>query len=134
MDLLSYNWLAIILAAISSFALGFIWYLPQVFGKIWQRLAGLSDEAIRRGNLFTIFGSAFGLSIIMSAILYPMVEGRTFLEGFTLGLVLGVGFLACSMGINYLYQRKSIVLWLIDAGYQVLSLALMGGIIAVMGS
>lgn len=132
MDLLSFNWLAIILAAISSFALGFVWYLPQVFGKTWQRLAGLSDETIRKGNLFTIFGSAFGLSIIMSTILYPMVESRTFVEGFTLSLTIGVGFIATSIGIIYLYQRKSLVLWLIDAGYQVLSIAIMGGIIALM--
>jgi anti-sigma-K factor RskA len=38
---------------------------------------------------------------------------------------------ATSAGINYLYQQKSLKLWLIDAGYQVIFLGIFG---AIMGA
>jgi hypothetical protein len=44
----------------------------------------------------------------------------------------GVMFAAASMGINYLYQRRSLKLYLIDALYQVLGLALAGGVLGYM--
>jgi hypothetical protein len=51
------------------------------------------------------------------------------MEGAIHGLYIGIFFVAMSMGINYLYQRKSIKLWLIDAGYQIAFLGIQGMII-----
>jgi hypothetical protein len=40
-------------------------------------------------------------------------------------------FVGMSIGIYYLYQRRSFKLWLIDAGYQILFLGLQGAILGV---
>ena len=42
------NWIAIVVAAVGSFVLGGLWYSPVLFGKAWQREAGLTDEKLTR--------------------------------------------------------------------------------------
>ncbi|HNI11929.1 MAG TPA: DUF1761 family protein, partial [bacterium] len=40
----SLNWLAIIVASISAFVLGGIWYSPLMFGNAWMKVAGMTEE------------------------------------------------------------------------------------------
>src|SRR5665647_3170398 len=40
------NWWAVLAAAVSSFAVGALWYGRALFGKSWMRLAGVSEESI----------------------------------------------------------------------------------------
>ena len=42
-----FEWLPSLIAALSAFMLGGLWYSPALFGKVWQREAGLSDEQLR---------------------------------------------------------------------------------------
>ena len=44
------NILAVLIAAVSSFLLGGLWYSPALFGKAWQREVGLTDEQLAKGN------------------------------------------------------------------------------------
>ena len=37
------NFLALLLAALSTLVVGFIWYNPKVFGNIWMKEAGLTE-------------------------------------------------------------------------------------------
>ena len=52
------NWLAVVLGAVAFFAVGALWY-TVLFGKIWQRESGLSEEQIKSGNPAMIFGLCF---------------------------------------------------------------------------
>ena len=36
------SWIAVVVAAIACFLLGGLWYSPALFGKAWQREAGLT--------------------------------------------------------------------------------------------
>ena len=58
------NYVAVLVAAVGSFLLGGLWYSPALFGKAWQREAGLSDEQLKSGNM----GRIFGLSLILAFI------------------------------------------------------------------
>lgn len=84
-----------------------------------------------------IFGLSFVLMVLMSYALsfiigaHP-VEERTFVHGMFHGALAGALFGATTIGINYLYQRKSIKLYLIDALYIIVGLALSGGVMAAM--
>lgn len=134
MDLSNINFLAVAVAGIASFALGALWYSPVLFSKIWQREVGLSEESMKNTNVGRIFGSSFVLMLIMSlgmAMIFRdhTEETFTWLSGLKHGLFFGVVFAATSMGINYLYQRKSLTLWAIDSGYQVLFLGIAGAIL-----
>jgi hypothetical protein len=127
------NLWAVLVSAVLAFGIGSIWYGP-LFGKAWQKEVGLSDEKIQSGNMIKIFGISFILTLIMAfgmAFLFHKVEDAkvTWLVGLTHGLYIGVAFVVTSMGVNYQYEGKSLKLWAINSGYQVLFLMLMGVIL-----
>ena len=49
------------------------------------------------------------------------------------GLAVGVGWVATSFGVNYLFAGRKLALFAIDAGYNVVLFALMGVIIGLLG-
>ena len=105
------NWLAILAAAASAFLLGGLWY-SVLFAKPWQKAAGLSDEAIRASNPLVFLGPEINLA---TGALY----------GFTAGLC----WVTASLGITYLFERKPLILFLINGGYQTLQYTLIGAIL-----
>ena len=131
------NFMAVALGGVAFWVLGALWYSPLLFGKAWQSEVGLSDDDIKGGNMAIIFGGSLILMMMMSMALYFAVashpaEEMTFTHGMFHGMMMGVLTAAASMGINYLYQRRSIKLFAIDAIYQVLGLALSGGVMALL--
>ena len=50
------NFLAVLVAALSSFVVGFVWYNPKVFGTIWMNEIGMTEEKAKQGNMAKIFG------------------------------------------------------------------------------
>jgi len=57
---------------------------------------------------------------------------QTFAFGALHGALAGLFYGATAIGIHYLYQKKSLKLFLVDASYAVALLALFGGIMAVL--
>ena len=134
MELSNINFLALAVAAIASFGLGSLWYSPVLFGKAWQNALGFTDEYLKKGNMAVIFGSSFVLICLMDFGLAVILQGHagrdvSALSGLVYGILMGLFFVATSIGINMLYQRKSFTLWAIDAGYQVLYLGITGAIL-----
>lgn len=129
----SVNMVAVLLCGVSSLVLGGIWYSPLLFAKPWQRAAGLSDEQAKSGNMAVIFGGAFILSLI-AAFVFAMFLGRQMgLHAATLaGLSAGLCWVAASFGINYLFERRPLGLWLINGGYHTLQFTLFGLILGAM--
>ena len=134
MEFANINFLAVLVSAIVSFALGALWYSPVLFGKTWQRELGFSDEDLKGANMGKIFGSSFVLMLIMGLGMAMLIQGHfdqeiTWLSGLKHGIYIGLVFVGTSMGINMLYQRKSLKLWFVDAGYQIVFLGIMGAIL-----
>lgn len=122
------NLLAVLLAALSAFVLGGLWY-SVLFGRQWMALTGQSEEGLKSGNPALIFGGAFLLNLIAAAVLAmflgPMPVKYATLAGFSVGLC----WVATSFGVNYLFERRPVGLWLINAGYCTLQFTAMGAII-----
>ena len=80
-----------------------------------------------------IFGGAFILSLI-AAFVFAMFLGRQMgLHAATLaGLSAGLCWVAASFGINYLFERRPLGLWLINGGYHTLQFTLFGLILGAM--
>ena len=129
------NWVAVTLCAVSSLVLGGLWYSPLLFAGPWQRAAGLSDEQAKSGDMALIFGGAFLLSLIAAAV-FAMFLG----SGMSLGAATAAGFsaglywVAASFGINYLFERRPLRLWLINGGYHALQFTLFGLLLGLFQS
>ncbi|MEP4145946.1 MAG: DUF1761 domain-containing protein [Halioglobus sp.] len=128
------NLTAALTAALAAFVLGGIWYGP-LFGKPWQRFMGLSDEDLTsKGHPAVIMGLAFVLTLMQAILLSAVVpSGSDVKVAVVYALVIGVGFVATSFGVNYLFSRHPKALFGIDAGFNVLQFALMGAIIGAFG-
>ncbi|MBI2688221.1 MAG: DUF1761 domain-containing protein [Acidobacteria bacterium] len=130
MDPAKLNYLAIFAAAASNFLVGGLWYSPALFGKAWQRETGLSDEDLKKRNPAKVFGPAFLLALLMAFNLAAFIgPGATLGFAVAAPVAAGFGWVALSMGITYLFESRSLRLWLIDAGYHTVAFALMGVIL-----
>jgi hypothetical protein len=126
------NYLAVIAAAVASFALGGIWYSPALFARAWQRETGLSDERLKSANMGLVFGLSFVLALL-AAWMFAMFLGSKPAFGFAIGagFAAGLFWVATSFGINYLFARRSLKLFLIDAGYHTLQFTIIGAILGL---
>src|SRR5688500_6735002 len=102
------NYLAILLAALSTFLLGGLWYSPDVVGKDWMKENGFTEESMKGGNMIKIFGLAFVLGLI-SAINLAMFMGpdKDVSMGAAYGFAAGFGWVATFVGTHYLFERRS---------------------------
>lgn len=127
------NYLAIALAALSTFLIGGLWYSPALFGKAWMKENGFKEEDMKNANMIKIFGLAFLLALI-SAVNLAMFMGpeKDVTMGAAYGFAAGFGWVATFVGTHYLFERKSFKLFLINAGYSVVALTIMGVIIVAM--
>lgn len=55
------SWIAVLLCGLATLLIGGLWYSPLLFAAVWQREAGVSDEALRSGSMPLRFGGAFVL-------------------------------------------------------------------------
>ena len=134
------NYLAVIVAAIVSMAIGFFWY-GNLFGKAWMRLAGITQDDMKsmKAKMSPLAASIGGFltALLMSYVLaHALVFGNAYLGMFGAGAgMMGafwywLGFVVPVTAGVYLWEGKSWKLWAINAGYYFVSLLVMGAILA----
>lgn len=136
------NWIAILIATLSTFVLGFVWYNPNTFGNAWQKAAGISDEQMKdTSGMAKIFIMSFIFSFIMALFVSYFNAAASALgggdpsliDGARHGLYLGLGISTMSIGVNAMYERKSFAYILINGGYQTLSIVIISVILTGWG-
>ena len=127
----SINFWAVLVAAISAFAVGSVWYSPILFGNVWMRENGFSEEEIKNSNPTKSYIIAFILTVIIAVNLAAFLGDATITWGLAAGALAGIGWVAAAIGILYLFEEKSFKLFLINAGYMAVIFILMGGIISL---
>jgi len=153
------NFLALIAAALSTLVVGFIWYNPKVFGTVWMREMGLTEESMKGANMLKIFTMSIIYALMMTMILQTLVihqwgvmgliendmtkakpsfapfwsdyqnEFRTFRHGMLHGFVTGLFLALPIIGNNSLYERRTWRYTLINGGFWIVCFTIMGGII-----
>ena len=122
------NWLAVLVAAASTFVIGGLWYGP-LFGKIWMRLSGHQPGAPGNNSTALTFGLTPVLNLIIATSLALFIGGGNWQFGLFAGLAAGLTFVAMALGVIYLFESRPLGLWLVNAGYQVVVFTVMGTII-----
>lgn len=133
----SINFVAVVVAAIVSMALGAFWYSPAGFGKQWMKLSGLNPkqlEAAKKKRMGKTYAVAFLASLIMADVLAYIVdyaEASTVVDGLQVGFWVWLGFVATvSLGL-VLWENKPIKLWVLNNAYNLITLMLMASILTV---
>lgn len=156
------NFIALLLAALSTLVVGFIWYHPNVFGTIWMKESGMTEDKMKGSNMILIFGMSVFYAFLISFVLQMLVihqwgamgmiggdptkalpsysafmtdygsAFRTFKHGALHGFMTGLFFALPIIGVGALYERRSWKYVLIAGGYWVITCMIMGGIICSM--
>jgi hypothetical protein len=128
---MSFNYLAILAATVSTFVLGGLWYSPVLFGRAWMREMGFTDESLKaKGNVGLIMSMSFLLELVMAFNLAAFLGPKATLAfGLFAGAAAGFGWVALAFGVTYLFERKSLCLFFINAGYHGVAFTLMGAIL-----
>jgi hypothetical protein len=156
------NWIAILLAALSALVVGFIWYNPKVFGTIWMKEIGMTEEDAKGSNMFKMLAGTFIYAFLISFIIqflvihqmgaYGMIGGdptiakpsfaafmtdygtafRTFKHGALHGFMSGLFLALPLIGTGAMYEKRSFKYVLIAGGFWVVCFTIMGGIICMM--
>jgi hypothetical protein len=129
MDIVINPW-AVLAAAASTFVLGGLWY-SVLFAKPWQRAAGVTDEQLKHGAVRIFVGSAL-LAIVQALSLAFFIGVGGWAFGIAAGAAAGLTWVAAAFGVNYLFERRSFALFLMNAGYNVLAFTLMGFLIGLI--
>ena len=120
------NWLSVIVAAISSFLIGGIWYGP-IFGKSWMTEFDFTEDDLKKRSVPKTFGLSLLLAFVAALILEMFIGAEAdVMFGACAGFFAGFGWVATMLGILYLFEMKSLKAYLINAGYCIVSLTLMG--------
>lgn len=153
------NFLALFVVALSTLVVGFIWYNPKVFGTIWMKEAGMTEEKMKGANMVLIFGLSIVYAFIISFIIqvltihqygaFGMIGGnletaqpsyeafmndygtayRTFKHGAFHGFITGLFLVFPLTATNALYERRSFKYALVSSGFWMACFMIMGGII-----
>lgn len=136
------NYVAVLLAAIASFVIGFLWYSPLLFGKMWMKLRGITQANMKKGQ--KDMGMLYGLSLVVSLFTAYMLAHVMALSlnyygypklntGLNSAFFMWLGFVMPVMVTATIFSdKKNWKLFGIDTGYQLASLLVMGVVLALI--
>ena len=122
------NWLAVIVSALAGFAIGGVWYGP-LFGKAWMGEVGMTEDKMKSASKAKIYGGALLLNLIAAFSLAMFIGKGDMTFGLFAGFMTGLTFVSMALGVTYLFEHRSLKLWLINAGYQTVIFTVMGAIL-----
>ncbi|MEA2906340.1 MAG: hypothetical protein QOG83_2985 [Alphaproteobacteria bacterium] len=132
------NYLAIVIAAVAAWVAGAAWY--TVLAKPWMTALGKTPAEIEacknQKPPIVPFIIAFVGALVMAFMLAGLLGHLgpvTVRNGVVSGLFCWIGFVFPTMLVNYTFGMRGRMLLIIDSGYWLLVLVLMGAILGAMG-
>jgi hypothetical protein len=139
MHMHSLNWLAVLVAAISTMVVGFLWYSPLLFAKPWMREMGYDpNDKAKTDEMKKSAGPAYAGSMVaglLSAFTLALILHGLRAEDLHFGIMasfhIWLGFVATVQFTNALFTKQSMKLFAINTGYQLVCYLVMGSILTV---
>ena len=126
------QWLAVFIGAVIQMALGMFWYSPVGFGKPWMREMNIKMDNKSKKGMGKYYLAAFVGSILTAFVLSRVIVltgARSAGAGAATGILLWLGFVVPIMLGSVLWERKSVKLYIINVGYYLVSMTIIGAVI-----
>lgn len=139
MEIHHLNWLAILVAAVSTMVLGFLWYSPLLFAKPWMREMGYDpNDKEKTQEMQKSAGPAYAGSFVASiisaftlALVFHAMRTDSLHHGLMASFHIWLGFVATVQFTGALFAKQSMKLFAINTGYQLVCYLAMGTILAL---
>lgn len=126
------NYWALVVATVAKILIGMVWYSPQLFGKQWNQLIHCTPDEMKArmpklllGDFVSTFIMAF---VLVHAVHYAGANSAAL--GAAVGFFNWLGFVLVTSFALTAYEQRPWRLFLINNGFQVISLLAMGAILA----
>lgn len=136
------NYLAVVIAALSTMVVGSIWYTPAVFGKVWMKLAKVNpDKKMSAMQTTKLFGLTFVASLVSAYVLAHVIYlsnqffANTFLQdALSTGFWLWLGFVAARFLTHDLFEGRPGKLTFLNISHEFVTIMVMSLIIGLIGA
>ncbi len=127
------NYLAVVVGAILTMVIGFIWYGPA-FGKTWLKVTGLRMEDVDKSQTPKAYGLSFLAALAVSYVLSGVVDlfqATTIGTGASAGVWMWFGFIVAGGVGRYIFPFRPFKLFALDNAYQLVVFVVLGALFAV---
>jgi len=133
----SISWVGVIIATLSSFVVGSIWYMPSTFMPAWQKLTGTSDAETKKN--FPMAMAWIGVSSLITAYILAhfmvYTQSATGTAGVTNGIQTALwawlGLCATTAVSAGAMESRGVNYYLITVGNRLVTLLVMGIILGL---
>lgn len=130
-DIDAHQVLAVLVTGLTGFIIGGLWYGP-LFSKPWMQASGVQTGNMTTAQSVRLFASAYVLNVIIAiGLAFLIGHPGSLLGGAHTGFFVGLMFIATAIGVIYLFERRPLKLFFINAGYQVVNATVMGAVLGV---
>ena len=126
------NWIGVIVGNLALLVIGFVWFMPKVFGDRWIAYMGRPGEQLKPGPDFILSVLSGTLNSFVMAVLALNLKATTAADGIVLGLVVFAGFFLSYMTANTVFAKKSWGLWGIDVSHALVAQVSLAVIVALL--
>ena len=131
------NWLAVVLATVSTMVVGSVWYTPKVFGKKWEKLAKIDPK--HRAKPAQAIGITVVVSFISAYVLAHVAYlannffGNSFLvDAVTTAFWVWLGFTAARFITHDAFENRPWQLTLMNVAHELVTFIVMGLVIGLL--
>ena len=130
------NYLAVILATLSSMLVGAIWYTPKMFGTYWMKQAGLTPDGLGsavRPIIVTVLVSFVTAWVLAGAvwISFQFYGGSFLVNALITGAILWAGFTAARFVTHDQFDKRTPGLTVLNSAHELVTILVMALIIGV---
>lgn len=123
------NYLALVLSSVASMIIGMIWYGP-LFGEAWMKEMGFTKADMEKakkkgmaGTMFTAFVSWLVLSYFAGYFIEMAGTAGDYMASLKVVGAIWLGFIATVSLGSVLWENKSVKLYILNNGYDVVTFA-----------
>lgn len=139
MVILNIRIVPVVVAALATMVIGFLWYSPVLFARPWMIAMGYDpDDKSKLAEMRKGAGTNYTIALIASlasAFVLAKIVSLTFVNtipyGMKVGFAIWLGFVTTVQLTGKLFENKPTKLYLINTGYQLVCYLAMGAILAV---
>ncbi|HLP79264.1 MAG TPA: DUF1761 domain-containing protein [Acidobacteriota bacterium] len=129
----SVNLVAVVVAAVVSFIIGFAWYSSALFGTRWMALSGIDAKKRNTKPMGLLMVGAFLTAFIISyalAIFVKSTSATGWMGGAAVGFLAWIGFVATIMLGGQFWEDEPFALYMINAGHYLVTFVVSGALVA----
>lgn len=128
------NYYAVIVAAILNMVVGAVWYGPMLFAKQWMAVNNINPEEMKNVNPAPMYAQSIVVTIVSYVVLAMAISftgAVSLTSGMSIAFWLWLGFIAPVQYTANLFSSKKVLAFFLDTGYQLVTMLIAGGLIAV---